>query len=367
MKPNTYHLLGVTMIFLLILTGMEAVTAAPYWVKPGVYIEYIAERYDPYIQYLNGKGYVSNISKATSVIFYEYNGTVFRILTLNDTKIRFRVLEISNNLATIGVRIELNNVSILTLVKKNTTPPKFWDVGTSDVIIEPPHDPSIPEDMVWYKIFTKRAVITGVYKLRLNDSAVFDLNGKFYGHTGLWYQATEDWNPSLPFIVEPGNVSYYIQKTGSWKRSFWTPYGTFGPPVGVLNLESKGGTIEVSIGRIFKIFERTVSPNSTSTVLFDPNSGIIIGHSPTEFTFPDLQAIGVIFGFFNDQRGAYLNQVKRDYSTWSGLLLYGTNAKFQKVQKITFSKVQTPLSYTFWVSLVLLGSIVAARGWGKIK
>ncbi|AJC72839.1 hypothetical protein X802_10750 [Thermococcus guaymasensis DSM 11113] len=346
----------VTMFILI--GSFHSALAAPYWVKPGVYIEYIAERYDPYIQYLNGKGYVSNISKATSVIFYECNGTVFRILTLNDTKIRFRVLEISNNWATIGVRIELNNVSILTLVKKNTTPPRLWDVGTSEVIIEPPHDQSIPEDIVWYKIFTKRAVITGVYKLQLNDSAVFDLNGKFYGHTGLWYQATEEWDPSLPFIVEPGNVSYYIRKTGSWKRSFWTPYGTFGPPVGVLTLESEGGTIGVSIGGIFKMFERTVSPNSTSTVPVDPNSDIIIGHSPTDFTFPDLQAIGVIFGLFNDQRGAYLNQVKRDYSTWSGLLLYGTNAEFQGVQEVPFSKAGTPWEYAFYAALTLLGAAV---------
>jgi len=58
---------------------------------------------------------ISNISKAC-VLSYEHSGTISGILTFNDTKIWRRILKTNNNWATIRIRGELRNVSMLPII-----------------------------------------------------------------------------------------------------------------------------------------------------------------------------------------------------------------------------------------------------------
>ncbi|WP_367884844.1 hypothetical protein [Thermococcus sp. JCM 11816] len=97
---------------ILVLT-LPLVSAIPYWVKPGVYIEYAAMRYDPYIQYKISQGGTSPKLIRTAYITYIHNGTLYRIRVYDDVHVRFRVLEEKNGYLTVGgVRIEMRNVTL---------------------------------------------------------------------------------------------------------------------------------------------------------------------------------------------------------------------------------------------------------------
>jgi hypothetical protein len=76
---------------------------------------------------------------------------------------------------------------------------------------------------------------------------------------------------------------------------------------------------------------------------------------------PDLAAIGIPFASFTDERVAYTQIVERNFA-WAGLLpLYDTNAEFQGVERVPFSKANTPGRYAFLASLVVLGAVTGFR------
>lgn len=103
--------------FLLAMLPLSLSSAAPYWVKPGVYIEYAAMRYDPYIQYKISQGTSPKLIR-TAYITYIHNGTLYRIRVYDDVHVRFRVLEEKNGYLTVGVRIEMRNVTLGVSVPK---------------------------------------------------------------------------------------------------------------------------------------------------------------------------------------------------------------------------------------------------------
>ncbi|KUH34106.1 hypothetical protein APY94_03310 [Thermococcus celericrescens] len=123
--------LKAAVLTLLMLLEPPLTIATPYWVKPGVYIEYAAHRYDPYFPLVTG---ARPEMVRTAMLIYSVNGTLFRIEAHNDTRVRFEFLGMEDGFLLVRGTIEMENVTVTSIGLNSTKFPKFWDDG--DVISE---------------------------------------------------------------------------------------------------------------------------------------------------------------------------------------------------------------------------------------
>ena len=332
----------------LLLYQFSYVIAAPYWVKPGVYIEYAALRYEPYIQYQASTG-TSPELVTTALLSYLHNGNLYRIYAYNDTYVRFRILDEKDGYLTVGVRIEMKNVTVEAIVPlgRNLTP--IWE--RSEVIKVEALPTPIGSKVREYDIFLHHLSIVGVYRIRASDGAVFSMNGTYYGHTFLWIDPDKPPKGNETFVVLPAlNWTMKVEHVYSMDNATKTYYGKFGPPVSILSIIGPPLVIK-------GVVEFTT--NTPGYIYYDPTTGLVL--SPTTLPMlisPDLSAVGIPFAVFNDERAAYDCEVKR-YCPWAGLLLlYDTNAEFQQAKEVPFPKPKTPVEYVFYGSLTLLGLVI---------
>ncbi|WP_457750473.1 hypothetical protein [Thermococcus sp.] len=344
-----YHLW--TLVMVIFLFTLPISTAAPYWVKPGVYIEYTATRYDPYIESQVSQGIRPELVTTASILYFR-NGAIYWVDCHNDTTIKFKILEEKEGYLTVGVRIDMSNVTVKVSVPSGENLSPIWE--QNEVIkvetIPIPGNSGTRE----YKVYLRSLRIEGVYRIRESDGAVFSLNGTYYGHTFLWIDPNSIPRENETFVVFPTlNWTMKVEKVSVRDKPTKTYYGKFGPPVATLSLLGPPlvmkGIVEFT----------TQTPES---LRYDPSTGMVI--SPTTMSIlisPDLAAIGIPFASFTDERVAYNLEVKKDIS-WAGLLpLHDTNAEFQEVQKVPFSKARTVWEYLFLGSLAMLGAVLSVR------
>ncbi|NJE31270.1 hypothetical protein E3E38_09480 [Thermococcus sp. 18S1] len=348
----------VLVITLLMITSLPFSSAKPYWAKPGVYVEYAAMRYDPYIQYQLSQEY--STEQRTAFLVYLFHNASYKIYAYNDTYLKFTILEETDGYLTVGVRIDMSNVTVKVTVPTGENLSPIWE--QNEVIkvetIPTPSNSGTRE----YKVYLRSLRIEGVYRIRESDGAVFSPNGTHYGHTFLWI----DTDPGLvpqeneTFVVFPTqNWTMKVEKVSVRDKPTKTYYGEFGPPTAMLSLLGPPLVMEGLV---------EFTTQTPGDLCYDPTTGVVL--SPTTISIlisPDFAAIGIPFASFMDERVAYDQMVEKDLS-WAGLLpLYDTNAEFQGVGEVPFSKAKTPWKYAFWGSLIFLGSIVAARGGRKSK
>jgi len=338
-----------------VLSLFSPVQAAPYWVKPGVYIEYVVTRYDPYIQYQASAGTSPELVR-TAFLTYLHNGNLYRIYAYNDTHIRFRILDEKDGYLTVGVCIEMKNVTVKVSVPKGKNLSPIWE--RSEVIkVEALHTP-MSSEVREYEVHLRSLSILGVYRIRESDGGVFSVNGTYYGHTFLWIGPDNPPKENETFVVLPTlNWTMKVKKVSSVDEAKKTYYGEFGPPVSTLSLVGPPLVIN-------GVVEFTTE--TWGFIRYDPATGMVL--SPTTLSVlisPDLSAVGIPFAAFTDERVAYDYEVNRNY-VWAGLLpLYDTNAEFQRVEKVLFPKPKTKLKYVFYGSLVVFGLVAIVR-FGKM-
>ncbi|GAB6102062.1 hypothetical protein JCM16138_12850 [Thermococcus atlanticus] len=352
---------GLCFMLLAILLLTPTAMAAPYWAKPGVYIKYAAMRYDPYIKYMIEKG---NPPRAinTAELMYLYRGILFRIYAKNDTNVTFRFLGEEKGYMTVALEIAMSNVTIMTIVRKDTKIPRFWD--EKQVIwekIEKSHDVGFL-DCIWPQVKLKTLEIRKLYRIRLSDGTVFDMNGTAYGHTILWVNTT---NPPAPGSIfgkwRESVITVY--NTSTPRKSVMTYYRKFGPPVMVMlfSVPDMNLSQRVDSQRNYTFFSMTVFGPSGSAI-YDPSSGMVI--APVAYALgviPDLRAAGIVFATFTDEHSAYLALAKHDFSWASGLVLYRTNAWLGGVERLPFPKPRTQSEYVFYASLLILAVSVVKK------
>ncbi len=348
----------VLAIMLLMITSLPFSSARPYWVKPGVYVEYAAMRYDPYIQYQLSQGY--STEQRTAFLVYLSHNASYRIYAYNDTYLKFTILEEIDGYLTVGVRIDMSNVTVKVTVPTGENLSPIWEqneVIKVETIPTPGNSGTLE-----YKVYLSSLRIKGVYRIRESDGAVFSLDGTHYGHTFLWIDTDPGLAPqeNKTFVVFPTlNWTMKVERVSVRDKPSKTYYGKFGPPVATLSLLGSPLVMEGLV---------EFTTQTPGGLRYDPATGMVL--SPTTLSIlisPDLAAIGIPFASFMDERVAYEQMVKGN-PMWAGLLpLYDTNAEFQRAEEVPFSKAKTPWKYAFWGSLVLLGSIMTAKGWRKSK
>ena len=192
--------LKAAVLAVLILLELPVTVATPYWVRPGVYIEYAALRYEPYIQYQASAGTSPELVRTASLA-YLHNGTLYRIYAYNDTHIRFRILDEKDGYLTVGVRIEMKNATVTVSVPIGESLSPIWE--QSEVIkVEALHTPTVSK-VREYEVHLRSLSIVGVYRIRESDGAVFSTNGTYYGHTFLWIDPDKPPTENETFVVLP--------------------------------------------------------------------------------------------------------------------------------------------------------------------
>jgi len=344
------------LVLLLLFSSPAFVIAEPYWVKPGVYIEYIAQRYDPYFDLVRGAD-PSQIR--TSEIFIEVNGTLFRIFANNNTTVRFDILDEKDGYLHVQATITMENVTISSIFLNGTKYPIFWDRGKaiSERLI-PSRDSGFL-DCVWLEVKLEELRIAGTYLIRLRDGAVFDVEGTYYGHTFLWVGPN-----SLPKANETfstsGNLNATVWGVGVSNESVMTYYGKFGPPLlsVLLTMEDFKLSQRINDKRNYTLLEVSFGGPSGGGI-YDSSTGIAIyptamGAAP----YADFYAIGLKWAVFQDQLSGYCMMAEKDRSWRSGLVLYDTNADFGVVETVKYTKPRTVVSYIFYTTLAFLGIVI---------
>ncbi|NJE10406.1 hypothetical protein [Thermococcus sp. MAR1] len=356
------RVLNGTVLVMLVLLNVPMIAGTPYWVKPGVYIEYIAQRYDPYIDLVTG-ALPNQIH--TAEIFIEVNGTLFRVFANNNTTVRFDILDENNGYLRVRATIMMENVTILSIFLNGTKYPVFWN--RRDVISEkliPSHDVGFL-DCAWLEVKLNNLTLSGDYMIRRSDGAVFDMDGNYYGHTFLWI------NPNnLPEANETfsllGSTNVTVWGAGTLNESAMTYYGKFGPPL--ISIALTMGDFKLS-QRIDEKREYTLIDVSfggpSAGIIYDPSSGIAL-YPATTGTAPyaDFRAIGVKWAVFEDQLSGYRMIAKKNRSWKFGLVLHDTNADFGAVDEVKYTRPQTAVGYIFYITLVFLGIAVV---WASLR
>ena len=346
--------LKAAVLAVLILLELPVTAATPYWVKPGVYIEYAAHRYDPYFSLVTGaRPDMIN----TAMLIYSVNGTLFRIEAHNDTRVRFEFLGVKEGFLKVRGIIEMENVTVTSIGLNSTEFPKFWDSG--DVIsekLEKSHDVGFL-DCVWLVVNLRKLTLAGEYRIRLNDSAVLGMNGTYYGHTFLWVDTS---NPPKTGTIfsKAGTFEIAFSALRSINRSMMTYYGQFGPPLVALFTNFTRGEVSfaqrIDSGRKYMLMDISLHGPGPS-LIYDPSTGIAVYPNPMSMApYADFMAMGILWAEFVDEKAAYRMMAEKDDSWGYGLVLYDTNADFEATEEVQFPRPETPSEYAYYASLGLL-------------
>ncbi|BAD84512.1 hypothetical membrane protein, conserved [Thermococcus kodakarensis KOD1] len=331
---------------LVLILTLPAVSAAPYWTKPGVYIEYAAMRYEPYIQYRLSQGDRPEWIQ-TSLMVYNYSGVLYILRTFNDTIVEFRLKKERDYIRS-NVQVTLYNVSISTTLPKDISPPVFWN--ESEVIeteVENSHDLGF-EDWKWYRFHVKKVVISGEYLIRVKDYHVIKGNMD-YGHTMLFDDPANPLNKGNSFSLYPISIKIQDARIDN-ERVLKGRYTKFYPPTKTVVTGAYALNITQPFGKGYNILSILMG---TLIYTFDASDGKLIA---TYNDGPDLWAVGILDAQFTDEYGQYKMEVEHEESYASGLVLRSFKIARENVKgEVSFNKPIAKAAYLFYASLVLLG------------
>ena len=339
----------------LILITLFHTTTAKYWVESGVHIEYIASRYNPYIQYSISHGSRPDWI-TTSLMIYNYSGVLYVIKTYNNTAIRFNISDENNGYILSQVQIELRNVTVMTVLPKGIRPPIFWN--TSEVIstkTEESRDPDF-KNWVWHVFKLRSVSLEGSYLIRKTDLQVVK-DGKVYGHTMLFDSPLHPLGRGssfsrYPFSTIIDKVTVDNKNLKRWRNiTYYPPLKTVVTKGYSFNLTQPFGRgypiVSVQMATLIYTFDA-----SDGKLVFTPNGG------------PDLWAVGVLSASFSDEYALYQVEVKRDDSYAVGLVLKSFKTGVKKSNTLSFHRPDVTTAYIFYGALV---GLLATAGISRVK
>ncbi|NJF25493.1 hypothetical protein [Thermococcus sp. Bubb.Bath] len=244
--------------------GASIPQGAPYWVKPGAFLEYKAQSYHP----VGGGFYVDR------------NGTLIGISGPNVT-VLFRITEVKKNNARVHVSITVTTKNstfpVIVTYPNNATVHPFWSNGSVINITRTPNNIT--------KVFLRSLIVGGDYLINLTNGWVYDFSGKAYGHTVLWNGFKEN----ETFAIYKGK-KVRIREVKVINATMNTYYSAFQKPNVIVHSEP----VLVGNGRTF--FDSFYNPGYDVCISFmmDP--------------IPDFNAVGVYGFMWSDDMAASINE-----------------------------------------------------------
>lgn len=328
---------ALPLLFLLLLFSGGFVSAAPYWLKPGAELVYFA----------NG-----TIPNAHGGKAYYQSGDCTTHLSFQSMRVIFKVVDVSNDWATINVTVTLYGDKSLRWPYSDVDAyyPANCTSGLPEPINATTYSPRENISLVWADYETK-LVLHGVYRIHLPTGIVYSMDSRSYGHT-------------LLFGLYPVSNTSYVVLNGKHlalnevrvlnSTTYITYYRNFtGPNVFLisepLNFTDPSGAVA---------FIRTM-------VVFNPGDDLTAGFLGV---VPDLEAsvgIGVIGIVDNmvDRVKPHVSGGEVDRAVAPGVLLYNLSIpKTQSIQGVNSGRSPAaPGISALWVAgvggglLLLLG------------
>ena len=350
----------------LLLYQFSYVIAAPYWVKPGVEITYIAKRDNAYIQQQLESGKVSSPDNIkTASLVYLRNGTYYSINAHNTSTLSFRIASIKDGYAIVDVVLDLKNVTVSFEVPNGSKVSTFWDNGS--VLNYTCRKPLGGTNLVCtYRL--RGLSFQGRYKIRLDDDAVFSMNGTYYGRTVLWIDPLH-MPANGTVLYRHGNTTLKVKNIFSTQKKMKTYAGTFGPPLVWIYTSE----IDVKYG--------PVEAQGMNVYVYDGLDYYVLLSWFGLAGIPDFEAAGIpIVSLFDEAAG-------REGIKTMGPMLYrftplqsgknttmstqqGTNTQTPESSGATgveFSGNGGTTKYVFYGLLALLGLVIALSIWRRGK
>lgn len=318
-------------------------------------LTYMASRYNPYIHYRVSQGDKPDWI-TTSLMIYNYSGVLYVVKTHNDTVIRFDLSDENNGYILSHVQIELNNVTVMTVLPKDIRPPAFWnETEVLSAKTEKSHDPDF-KDWTWYVFRLRKVTITGSYLIREADMQVIK-DGKAYGHTMLFDNPLHPLENGSTFSIYPfrtvvGRVTVDNKNLKRWKNI------TYYPPLKTVVTKEYSFNLTQPFGRGYPI---EIVQMATLIYTFDASDGKLVF---TPNGGPDLWAVGVLSASFSDEYALYQVEVRHDDSYAVGLVLKSFKTGVKKSNTVSFHRPNVKTAYVFYGALAVL---LVTAGTSRVK
>jgi len=261
-----------TVLFSLLLAVLTAASyssafsmgrGAPYWLKPGTFLEYRAQSYHPF-----GGGFILVV-----------NNTKVGISGPN-VSVLFRIVSVSDGLARVNASISVYGNSrfpVYVIYPGNATFKPFWSNASIFNVTMTPNNVT--------KVLLSSVTVGGQYLINLTSGWVYDLQGRPYGHTVLW----DGFKPNETFAIYNGKP-VRITALKVLNVTVKTYYSTFPKP----NIVVHGQHVK-SAGAI-TFFDAYYNP------AYDLCLSFIMG------PIPDFNAIGVYGFLWTDDKAASIDK-----------------------------------------------------------
>ncbi|ACJ16522.1 hypothetical protein TON_1034 [Thermococcus onnurineus NA1] len=335
----------------LVTPAAKGTTYSPFWFEPGTYTAYYA---------------VDNFSNA--MLVYWFNGTYYLVKSVKVILINFTIISVDSQkgIATVGVEVVLtpnpndierndtsNGINIVFVPQDNAPNlPRnpFWDetVYVANNSIEIGN-----KDVLQVEVTSLRPItIRGKYLIFLENGSVYDLEGRYYGHTSLW--GLRDLNVNDTLLIHNG-TPIKIRSNQIINTTILTYYGPIEKPNGILITE----------------------PSVTDLLFFESQGASIVSYNPQldimlTFMGPiaDLQAIGILDVSVADKKAiSYAREhmkelvgTKEPKELWMhGVSLFKTNIQ-KNNQVVESDPPKSGLKIGFFISLSVLVVIILLKG-----
>ncbi|WP_297067423.1 hypothetical protein [Thermococcus sp.] len=327
------RLLPFFLILLILLAstapGTIAVPGNPV-IRPGAYFVYVARTNES----VNVSSLVNALGSGNLFFSLKRNGEPVFVSVYGNGSVEFEVLSVENGTAT--VRLMVSGTDALVRYVGNITP--FWSEG--EVTSSETHGNVT-------RVAVSAFRLSSVYRLNVLTGTVYDLEGRSYGRTLLFYG--RDVRPGRALFTAPDGLKVSVSKVSTLNATVVTYYGKFLPPL----IQVVTTPYEVSMANI--------TASGRSILIYDPGSGVLLSYFG--FSWADFRAAGFsLFGGID--RGGF-SVPGKDEMFAPGLVLADTNV-LGGGMTVKYSPETSPLVYVYFALLSFAGFFVLleVRRWG---
>ncbi|WP_297519112.1 hypothetical protein [Thermococcus sp.] len=298
-------------------------------VKPGAYFLYVARTNES----VNESSLLSALGSGNMFFSLRRNGEPVFVSVYGNGSVEFRVLSVEDGTAT--VRLVVSGKDAVIMYTGNITP--FW--SGRDVIS------SMTSGNVT-RVAVRSFELGSVYRLNVLTGTVYDLKGRPYGRTLLFYG--RDVVPGRALFTAPDGLKVSVSRVTTLNSTVVTYYGRFLPPL-----------IQV-VTTPYRVSMVNITASGRSILIYDPGSGVLLSYFG--FSWADFRAAG--FSLFGGIDRSGLSALGKGEMFAPGLVLADTNV-LGGGSAVKYSPETSPLAYVYLALIAIAGvfALMEVRRW----
>lgn len=329
MRSPVFPILLVFLICFMFSTPVVHATYNDSIIRPGAYFVYVARTNES----VNESSLAGIMGSGNLFFSLKLDNESVSVNVYGNGSAEFRIASVRDGMATVQVIASGTDA----LIRYSGNIAQFWD-KESVISTESQGNTTL--------VAVRDFSITREYKMNIHTGEVYDLKGKYYGRTLLFYN--QNVKPELSLFTAPNGLNVSVFKVTTINMTVITYYKRFLPPL-----------IQV-ITTPYAVSSAYITAKGKSVLTYDPASGLLLSYFG--FSWADFQAAGFsLFGGI-DRKGFSIPG--KDEMFAPGLVLAETNV-LGSVAKVRYLPETSPLIYVYLISLLLAvaSALLEVRGW----